>query len=110
MGSFGRRQNGWTIYRRRFAAGLALGLAPLAGCEQIACRTARAGILSSAAPLTDSQRQHRPWILELRRQQVGEIPFEQPTRITLTLNRETAKSIGLAFSQLLLLRVDEVIA
>lgn len=45
----------------------------------------------------------------LRGQPVGEIPFEQPTRIILTLNRETAKSIGLTFSQELLLRADEVI-
>jgi putative tryptophan/tyrosine transport system substrate-binding protein len=45
----------------------------------------------------------------LRGQPVGEIAFEQPTRITLTLNRHTAKSIGLTFAQELLLRADEVI-
>jgi putative ABC transport system substrate-binding protein len=45
----------------------------------------------------------------LRGQPVGEIPFEQPTRIILTLNRDTARIIGLTFSQELLLRADEVI-
>jgi len=47
----------------------------------------------------------------LRGAPVGEIPFEQPTRIslTLTLNRATAAAIGLVFSQELLLRADEVI-
>jgi putative tryptophan/tyrosine transport system substrate-binding protein len=45
----------------------------------------------------------------LRGKPVGEIPFEQPTRIVLTLNRDTARNIGLTFSQELLLRADEVI-
>lgn len=45
----------------------------------------------------------------LRGQPVGEIPFEQPTRIILTLNRSTADNIGLALSQEMLLRADEVI-
>jgi putative ABC transport system substrate-binding protein len=45
----------------------------------------------------------------LRGQPVGEMPFEQPTRITLTLNREAASSIGLTFPRALLLRADEVI-
>jgi putative tryptophan/tyrosine transport system substrate-binding protein len=44
----------------------------------------------------------------LRGQTVGEIPFEQPTRI-LTLNRDTARSIGLTSSQELMLPADEVI-
>ena len=42
-------------------------MAPLAGHTQTATRTARVGFLSSAAPLTDSQHQGRPWTLELRR-------------------------------------------
>jgi putative ABC transport system substrate-binding protein len=44
----------------------------------------------------------------LRGKPVGEIAFEQPTRIILTLNRDTARSIGLTFSRELLLRADEV--
>jgi putative ABC transport system substrate-binding protein len=44
-----------------------------------------------------------------RGQPVGEIPFEQPTRIILTLHRSTADTIGLAFAREMLLRADEVI-
>lgn len=45
----------------------------------------------------------------LRGQPVGDIPFEQPTRIVFTLNRSTAESIGLALPRELMLRADEVI-
>lgn len=45
----------------------------------------------------------------LRGKPVGEIPFEQPTRIVLTLNRATANSIGLTFPREVLARADEVI-
>lgn len=45
----------------------------------------------------------------LRGRPVGEIPFEQPTRIILTLNRATAGAIGMTFPQELLVRADEVI-
>jgi putative tryptophan/tyrosine transport system substrate-binding protein len=45
----------------------------------------------------------------LRGQPVGEIPIEQPTRITLTLNQATAKSIGLTFPREMLARADEMI-
>ena len=45
----------------------------------------------------------------LRGHPVGEIPFEQPTRIILPLTRSTAAAIGLAFPREMLLRADEVI-
>ena len=44
----------------------------------------------------------------MRGKPVGKIPFEQPTRIGLTLNRETASIIGVTLSRELLLRADEV--
>jgi putative ABC transport system substrate-binding protein len=45
----------------------------------------------------------------LRGQPVGDMSFEQPTRISLTLNRTTADDIGLVLPRELLLRADEVI-
>jgi putative tryptophan/tyrosine transport system substrate-binding protein len=45
----------------------------------------------------------------LRGQPVGEMPFEQPSRISLTINRTTADAIGVVLPRDLLLRADEVI-
>jgi len=39
----------------------------------------------------------------------GELPIEQPTRVSLAINRRTARAIGFAVPQELLLRADRVI-
>jgi putative ABC transport system substrate-binding protein len=69
------------------------------------------GGLMSYAPDWESQVQRAAEYVDkiLRGAAPGELPVEQPTKYQLTLNLKAAKSIGLRFPELMLLRADRVV-
>lgn len=68
------------------------------------------GLMSYAAPLADSYRRAARYVdLILRGAKPGDLPIEQPTRLSLTVNLKTAKAQGIEIPREVVLRADRVI-
>ena len=72
---------------------------------------AEAGCLMSyGANLVDNSRRAATFVAKiLKGAKPGDLPFEQPTRYSLTINLKTAKALGLTITPALLQQADEVI-
>ena len=68
------------------------------------------GLMSYAAPIAESYRRSARYVdLILRGAKPGELPIEQPTRLSLVVNLKTAKAQGIEIPREVVLRADRVI-
>lgn len=68
------------------------------------------GLMSYGSDITDNFRRAAIFVDKIfKGARPGELPFEQPTRYALVLNRKTADALGIKVSGELLLRADRVI-
>ena len=68
------------------------------------------GLMSYASPLVDSYRRAAYFVDRiLKGAKPGELPIEQPTRLSLAINLKRAKAQGIRLPQEVLLRADRVI-
>jgi putative ABC transport system substrate-binding protein len=68
------------------------------------------GLISYSAPLAESYYRAASYVDRiLKGARPGELPIEQPTRLALTMNLKTAKTLGIKVPPEILLRADRVI-
>ena len=68
------------------------------------------GLLSYGFDLVDTWRRAAPYVDRiLRGEKPGDLPMQFPTKFEMAVNLKTAKALGLAVPQSILLRADEVI-
>jgi putative ABC transport system substrate-binding protein len=120
-------ENGFATIAREKASAVIVGSAPLFGVQrqqivELAAKyripsmfgnreyAAAGGLLSFGGAITANYVRSATYVDKiLKGAKPGDLPVEQPARFELVVNMKTAKALGLAIPQSLLLRADEVI-
>ena len=109
-----------TRFVRRLAAGVALALVPMAAVTVAAAGVAAiypqreyaedGGLIAYGANVPDAFRRAAGYVDRiLKGAHPGELPVQEPVKFDFVVNLRTAKTLGLALPQEILIRADEVI-